>query len=419
MNGVVSTTELVLCLSEIADLVDPLLSDHHKRVAGIAYNLCGELGLTSSEQADITFAGALHDMGAISLDERLDALRFDFEEECGHSEKGWALLNTYKPFSGIASIVRFHHTPWDYGNCAGKDGDSIPRGSHILNLADRIAVSLKPGMGILEQSAAVRRRVYEARGKTFLPELVDVFLDISEKEYFWLDIETASLEGFLKAEPCRRGYALGDEDLLGLMKLFGRIIDFRSRFTATHSSGVAAVAEALAKNAGFGKEECSMMRTAGYIHDLGKLAVPAEILEKPSGLTKQEYDLIKGHAYFTDRVLRGVKGFETIREWGALHHERLDGRGYPFHLEAEQLSAGSRIMAVADVFVALTEDRPYRKGMPAERTRKVIKEMAHSGALDPEIVLMLDDLYHDINSIRVDAQHVAEKEYRDFACLCG
>lgn len=419
MNSVVSMTELVLCLAEIADLVNPLLSDHHKRVAGIAYNLCSELGLPPIEQADVTFAGMLHDVGAISIDERLDALRFDFEEGYGHSEKGWALLSTYKPFAGIASIVRFHHTPWDYGRCSGKDCGSIPLGSHILNLADRIAVSVKPGMGILEQAVEVRRKVSGARGKTFLPELVDVFLEISEKEYFWLDIESASLEGILKAEPFRRGYTLGDEDLLELVKLFGRIIDFRSRFTATHSSGVAAVAEVLAKNAGFGKEECSMMGAAGYIHDLGKLAVPAEILEKPSGLTKQEYSLIKTHSYFTDRVLRGVKGFETIREWGALHHERLDGKGYPFHLEAEQLSTGSRIMAVADVFVALTENRPYRRGLSPERTLKVIREMVRSGALDSEIVSMLDDLYHDINDIRVHAQYAAEREYRDFACLFG
>ena len=87
-----------------------------------------------------------------------------------------------------------------------------------------------------------------------MPELVDVFLEISEKEYFWLDIESASLEGILKAEPFRRGYTLGDEDLLELVKLFGRIIDFRSRFTATHSSGVAAVAEVLAKTLDLGKE---------------------------------------------------------------------------------------------------------------------------------------------------------------------
>ncbi len=416
MREEVSMTELVLCLSEIIDLVSPLLANHHKRVAGIAYNLCNELGLSELDKKDITFAGALHDVGGITVDERLDALQFDFEEEDGHPKKGCALLRTYEPFADIASIVRYHHTPWDFGKCGGNDPRDIPYGSHILHLADRIAVAVKPGRDILDQAHGVRRKINSGRNKKFLPELVDVFMDISEKEYFWLDISTASLGNFLKIDTCNRTYTLDDEHLLGLMQLFARIIDFRSRFTATHSGGVAAVAEAMAKGFGFCNKECNMMRIAGYIHDLGKLAVPVEILEKPTGLTNHEYNLIKTHAYFTDRVLRDVKGFEQIRKWGALHHERLDGGGYPFRLGADQLSTGSRIMAVADVFVALAEDRPYRKGMQPKEIRSLMRDMANNGALDTEIVELLEDTFDNINKIRIDAQYAAKMEYQGYTC---
>jgi HD-GYP domain-containing protein (c-di-GMP phosphodiesterase class II) len=414
MEKGISMTDLIMCLSDIVDMVSPLLSNHHRRVTCIAHHIGSELGLPPSRQAEIVLAGAVHDVGAISLEERVNALQFDFEEKSGHSEKGYLLLRSYKPFSEIASIVRFHHTPWDYGGCAGEDPGSIPYGSHLLYLADRVTVLVKEGRDILSQADCIRRRVSDARGKTFIPELVDAFLDVSEKEYFWLDMIAPFPERFLEVQSVRKNFALLDEDMLGLMELFSRIIDFRSRFTAFHSNGVAAVAEALAGHAGFCQEECSIMKISGYIHDLGKLAVPPEILEKSSKLTREEFNIIKSHTYYTDLALRRVKGFEQIRKWGALHHERLDGKGYPFSLKGDRIPQGSRIMAVADVFVALTEDRPYRKGMPPERAGQILRSMVGAGALDSRVVSILEDVYKDIDGIRIEAQQRAAKEYRDF-----
>lgn len=406
----ISTIDLVLCLSEAVDLISPIVANHHKYVACIAYQLSSELGLQDSEQKDITVAAALHDVGALSLAERLSPLNFDFEEERGHSERGYLLLNTYKPFSTAASLIRYHHAPWDNGKCIGVNSEKIPIGSHLLNLADRISVLIKANNNILGQTDEICKKITDLSGKIFVPELVDSFIKLSKKECFWLDIISGSLLTFIESKFSRDSLLEG-YDFLELIKLFSRIIDFRSHFTATHSSGVAASAKAISRFAGFTESDSETIEIAGYIHDLGKLAVPAEILEKPGKLSKEEYEIVRTHTYYTDLILSKVKDFDVIRSWGALHHERLDGKGYPFHFDGRQLSTGSRIMAIADVFVALSEDRPYRNGLCRDETLLIIENMANSFALDINLVQLVKENYDYINNCRSNAQNAVEKEY--------
>jgi len=131
------------------------------------------------------------------------------------------------------------------------------------------------------------------------------------------------------------------------------------------------------------------MRTAGYLHDLGKLSVPPAILEKMDKLSSKEWAILRGHTYYTFQILDVIGGPSHLSEWAAFHHERLDGNGYPFHRRADELTLGSRIMAVADVFTALTEDRPYRSGLPASETVSILEELTRDGGLDGDVVALL------------------------------
>jgi HD-GYP domain-containing protein (c-di-GMP phosphodiesterase class II) len=204
------------------------------------------------------------------------------------------------------------------------------------------------------------------------------------------------------------------DGLLGISQLFSRIIDFRSRFTATHSRGVAASAEALAMLMGFSAWECQLIRVAGNLHDLGKLAVPTEILEKSGQLTDAEYNLIKGHSFYTYHILEAIDELEIITAWAAFHHERLDGSGYPFQISGDQLSLPARIVAVADVFTAITEDRPYRVGMDPDQALSVLRKMAAEGALDKGVVGVLADNLGEVNLVRLRVQEDAHREYEEF-----
>jgi HD-GYP domain-containing protein (c-di-GMP phosphodiesterase class II) len=169
------------------------------------------------------------------------------------------------------------------------------------------------------------------------------------------------------------------DDVLQMARMFSHVIDFRSRFTATHSAGVAHTAGKLAELSGMSADEHKMMLIAGYLHDLGKLAVKNSILEKPSKLSINEFDVIRSHSFYTYKLLSGIEGFHTINQWASFHHEKLNGAGYPFHLKGEQIPFGSRVMTVADIFTAVIEHRPYRNGVDKQQVRGIFEKLVKNG----------------------------------------
>jgi HD-GYP domain-containing protein (c-di-GMP phosphodiesterase class II) len=408
----VNLFDLVMCLSDAIDLISPVTVNHHKQVAYIASHIAKKMGLSREEQNDLILASILHDVGMFSLEDRLDSIHFIFEETSTHPELGYLLLNTFQPFAEAANIVRFHHVYWSDRNKPKFTNKDIPLGSYILHLADRIAVLINKQEQILEQVPEIGKKINEHSGQMFMPELIKIFDNLSQKEYFWFDL----ISPLSRPTLYRRLNLIDQElDLNGLLA-FGKFvchgIDFKSRFTATHSSGLAAVAEALAELAGFSDKECRMMRAAGYFHDLGKLAVPKEILEKPGKLTGLEFNIMRTHAYHTYCILETTESLDLINMWASLHHERIDGTGYPFHYTGRDLPLGSRIMAIADVFTAITEDRPYRKSLDAEATLTILKDMADNMAIDAKIVTLLATNLMEIDSIRITAQRTALEEYQ-------
>ncbi len=410
-NFNVSLFDLTMCLSDAMDLVSPVVVDHHKKVALISDYFSEELGLSTEKRFITMLAALLHDNGAISLKERIDALTFELENPDKHSELGYMFLKGFPFYEEVANIIRHHHASYD----ETKTREEVPFESHIVHLADRISVLINEDQ-ILSQKAKVIEKIETKKGTTFAPEIVDAFLKVGERESFWLDIASYEV-GELLASRARIVPASIFLDINGLLEvgeLFRRVIDFRSAFTSTHSSGVATSAEVLADKIGFSKLECLQMRLAGYLHDLGKLAVPKEILEKPGKLTEEEYRVIKTHAYHTYRTLERLPDLQTVNKWGAFHHEKMDGKGYPFRYQGDDLNLGSRIMAVADVFTALTEDRPYRQGLKREKVEKILKEMVDQKALDGGVVTLLFKNYTEIDSLRKDVQKNSAEEYASY-----
>lgn len=200
----------------------------------------------------------------------------------------------------------------------------------------------------------------------------------------------------------------------GFSRLVCRIIDFKSEFTATHSSGVAAVGRSLASLVGFSRQECMMFEIAAYFHDLGKLAIPSEILEKRDRLTPTEWGVMRTHAYYTYQILNPIEVLNLAASRGSLHQERLDGSGYPFHIGEDDLPLGARIMAVADVFTGITENRPYRKGMTREEALGVLHGMEAKGEIDARLVSLLDTHYDAIRLALMEAQTQSVREYETF-----
>ena len=402
------------CLSDVMDWLSPALTSHHLQVTLLSFRIAEQLDWSRDGLNDLMMAAMLHDVGALSLSQRMETLSFEDQTGQRHAVTGAALLSQFGPLSQAAEIVKFHHVPWNDGNGLEHGGEKVPLGSHVFHLADRVTLLIDRNGEVLGQTDSILGRIREHVGTMFHPELADILFRLAANEYFWLDL-TSPLLGKVLARASRLGtIVLNNEELLSFANIFRRIIDFRSPFTATHSSGVAASAERLGRLAGLSADECLRIRIAGYLHDLGKLAIPTEIIEKKGSLTTEEYNVMRSHTFCTYRTLEQIDGLQDINRIGSFHHERLDGSGYPFHLKADEIETAARIMAVADVFTALTEDRPYRRGMPSEKVLAILLDHAANGKLDPKLVETVRQNYADMDAARAAAQSASVLEYRNF-----
>ncbi len=403
--------DLLSMVSNALDLVSPAVAGHHRRVGHIAARLAQTLGLDREECATLLSAGLLHDAGAFTLKNRLDALQFE-TEDAGHAEKGYRLLRKSPRLADAALLVRHHHTSWR------RRDPRLPLvtafQANLLCLADRVDTLIAHADGAPDRFA-IAERIKAHSGNLFAPGAVAVFEGLSRDKGFWAEVLAPDATGEAPPDlPAVHNPELGMDEFLEFAELIAQIIDFRSRFTATHSKGVAATSRHLAGSLGLDAQMQKLVYLAGLLHDLGKLAVPSEIIEKPGPLDAAEMEVMRRHAAVGNQLLRAVPGFGELADIAACHHERLDGSGYPFSYTGAQLSLPCRIMAVADVFTAITEDRPYRTGMDRDQSLKVLEDLAAGKLLDPDVVFAVKNEYDAVNEARIVGQETAHKEFRSF-----
>ena len=435
------TQDIAVSFRDLWGLVDSafgLMNDelhrHHQAVSYLAFHMAKAAGMPEQAQHLALQAAYLHDVGGIIDGGHVSLM--DVEAASQHFARlGANLLREFPAFAVLSVIVRHCQTPYRETRklrlpslkLPGIEKESLPREfaglaeklskvqitspmaiADIIHLADDVALMIKPDQPVLNQVPAILRSAQAGEGNSYAPAAVRTLEALANTEHTWFEL-AYNPERIM--DEVLMDHVVGVETTMQMAKLIAMVIDFRSPFTAMHSAGVAASARELALLCGMSALECEMMEIAGNLHDLGKIRTPSEILEKPGKLTDEEFNIIKEHAYFSDVLLSRVRGLEQIGKWAALHHEKLNGRGYPYHLKDEQIPVGSKIMAVADVFSAITEDRPYRKGMPQEKVKAILRENVERGDLSGVVVELLIDHFDQVNAAREKASHEAGRRY--------
>ncbi|MBI2961378.1 MAG: HD domain-containing protein, partial [Betaproteobacteria bacterium] len=410
-NVSINLLNLILSMSDAMDLASSELSQHQLRTAFVAWELGKVAALPPAAIDDVFIASLLHDIGALSLEDKIEVHRGESIDTERHCIVGERVLETLPLFGGPAKIVRFHHTPWHaLSDRAGKPYALL---SQIVQLADVLERAIDRQTYILHQHRGLASTISSLSGTVLSAEVVEIFESVSAREDFWLDLASPRLYSLLMRNGPSRSIEIDLALLTQISKLFRDIIDFRSRFTATHSSGVATSAGEISRLLGLTETESGMMEVAGNLHDLGKLAIPNSILNKPGPLDAKEAALMRQHTYFTYTVLNSIGGIPQIAEWAAFHHERLDGSGYPFHIGEKKLSIGARIMAVADLFTALAEDRPYRGGMDQKRVLSIMRDMRDRKFIDAIVFRVLEENYGEIHGLTQQKQAEAQQHYEE------
>ncbi len=384
--------QVVFALSDALDLVGVDDVAHGKRVGIMCAHCASVLGWSEAQQTLMFDLGMLHDIGVSSTQTHQHLLQeFDWPDSQAHAELGARLLGEFPPLAHLAEPIRYHHTRWDLLQQSVPGRLSLQQAlqANMVYLTDRVDTFAAPfyGRHLFDQIPHIQQRVRSVSGTYFAPELVEAFVEASRTEVFWLMLEPRAIQLFLQDQLGRGDNPpVGMRELRVLASIFSRIVDAKSEFTATHSLGVARLARFLADKMGLDTEHCDKLEVAGLLHDLGKLRVPDEILNKPGKLDAHERQIMNTHSFETYQILRKIDGFEEIALWAAYHHEEPGGSGYPFHVPEDKLSLEARILRVADIFQAMAQTRPYRSGMDAVQIQAFLLDLVRQGKLDAGVV---------------------------------
>ena len=408
-----SMRSLIGVLAKSMNLINPEVEGHHEMTAYLSYMLAKEMGCDTPMLHKVIYASLLHDIGAVASEEQQSVEELEAEAYT-IAAFGADMLRELDELKEIADIVEFCQC--GYATIMGAlelgqiKSATTAKLASVIHLADRATVMLDPHKRVLSQLNTMETLIAGYSGIEFDPEAVEALTHICRDEYVWFDL---FYDPWSVLDIAGLDIPVTLTETASLTRVMSKIVDYRSAFTAMHSAGVSASAASIAKFAGMDERDCLMMEIGGYLHDLGKLVVPKAILEKPGRLTDEEFNIIKEHPYYTTAILKNAEGFDKIAHWAGNHHEKLNGKGYPYHLTAADLELGDRIMSVADIFAAITETRPYRDGMNREQAMKVMNENVEYGSVDGDIVAILHDNYDAIDGIRDEISRERGKRYFD------
>jgi putative nucleotidyltransferase with HDIG domain len=381
--------QVVYALSDALDLVGIDDLAHGKRVGVMAAECAKVMGLPQEDVLFFFDLGLLHDIGVSNTGVHQHLVdEFDWADSQRHAIVGYDLLKDFAPLASMALPIRYHHSRWDLMLEQGVPSE-IAQKANLVFLVDRVDALAAPyyaGGHILQHRKDIQRQILELSGSYFSATLVAAFMAASSHEAFWLRLESNALGNYLD-EMLRVGqpYLASNAEFLRLAEIFSLIVDAKSPFTTTHSRGVAKVARRLAEYLNVSEDHCDKLEIAGLLHDLGKLRVPDGILEKPAKLDEFERMAMNAHSFETMQILMKIKGFEEISCWAAYHHEEPGGGGYPYGLDASNLPLEARILRVADIFQAMVQDRPYRKGLSREAVAAFMSDLQSRGSIDAQV----------------------------------
>jgi len=371
----INTRSIIEGLSYAIDIAEKSYLSHSKHVAYISVMIAKELKLSSKQQEELYYAALLHDIGASNS--------YIVKEHC---EVGRDIILKLPIKNIIADYVYYHH---EYFNGTGPfqlKGNEIPLLAQIICIANTFDIRFG-SVEVVNLEVINEIKVWLGDNKElFKPEILATFTNLMKKEYIFLDYFSNEFNDLSLKRIDVQGDNLDFEGVEKFAYAFSRIIDMRSRFTYEHSIGIADLIIKITVRLGYDNEIQNEMYIAALLHDIGKLAISNDIIEKKGRLNEEERYEINKHTYYTRWILEHIDGFENITNYASNHHEKLNGNGYPFHLVGDEIGELDRVMAICDIYQALTEDRPYRNTIPLEKVWSIIDEMVNDNELDGILV---------------------------------
>ena len=374
---------LLEALTSVMGSAKGYLRDHGPMVAMLSSHLGRELGLSKEECSELFFGAILSDMGMVGLAEDAwenptPALSPDVRERVQrHPQRSEERVRGVPHLQDLAPLLRHHHEWWDgSGYPDGLSGQVIPLGARILRLADTVAAlgQQRPHRAALGPEA-ITEVVKTGLGKEFAPDVGECFLTLQRSGSLPLFDKESYRHTVMRAAESLLPEEVSPLSTSQLLTIIANLIDAKDPYTAGHSRRVAVLSVAVAEQLDLDAHTRSALWAGGYLHDLGKLAVPLRVLAKSGRLTEEEFAFIRAHPSDGAEILEGIPTLQHLTTGVRYHHEKWDGSGYPEGLSGDRIPLVAQIMAVCDAYDAMTSTRAYRNSRDPEFARgEVAKE---------------------------------------------
>jgi HD-GYP domain-containing protein (c-di-GMP phosphodiesterase class II) len=302
-----------------------------------------------------------------------------------HCEVGQMLARRIGLGDSVLHALGHSFERWDgKGLPNGIAGEEIPPSCRVAIVARDFEL-LNRFWGAEAATDILRKR----KGKAYDPRVLDAALEQGFR--LLSEIEEGSLwDAVVEAEP-GLPLTIDDDQLENVLAAFAHFTDLKSPFLHGHSTGVAKLAASAASVNQGSQADSKLLRRAGLVHDLGRVAVPSGIWNKNRSLSDEEWERVRLHPYYTERILVRCHPLKGLAEVASSHHERMDGSGYHKGIRAPSLSAEARLLATADVFHAMTESRPHRDALSVTAAAEELERACSEGSMDvPCVRAVLD-----------------------------
>jgi HD-GYP domain-containing protein (c-di-GMP phosphodiesterase class II) len=384
---------LIKSIATALDIVEGSLlgasTNHGKRIAVLCAKMGKALGKTTEEITALAVCALLHDN---ALTEYIFSERTGADHDPAmkkHCEFGQRNVDALCLKTNVKDFILYHHERADGEGPFGIREGEGPLEAELIAIADSIDVAWHLQRLEPEQLPTIRNIIVKETGKHYSRIAAETMLKILDLPVF-LSLKDNVIKQTAADSLSPWTVDIQTETIFGLAGFVARIIDYKSVFTRKHSTQIANRAWLMGKHYRYEPQELAELYLAASLHDLGKLAIPSDILEKPGRLSGEEFDIIKEHILITWQLLSDIEGFETICQWASNHHEKLDGSGYPFGKKASELDFNSRLLTCLDLYQAISEERPYHSGRNHADTMRILYEMADKGKIDEDITKGLD-----------------------------
>lgn len=380
--------------------VDPRVVGHGERVAYIAQKLLKRRDAGKRERQDIMLLGLMHDIGAYKTEEIDRMLEFENGRVSEHAAYGYLYLKNLSPLSSQAEAILYHHLPY---RSLPRVKCCCPDLACVLSLSDRIDMGLFYGKGGFESSLVAEK------GKRFSPQMVDLFFQVQAEEDIVGKLKSGAYRKEVEDLTEQFTFSVAEKQMV--LQMIAYAIDFRSEHMVLHTAATVSVSVAIARQLRLSSEETEQLYYGALLHDIGKVATPVEILEKPGRLTGPEMEIMKQHVVISGEILDGLV-WPSVCRMAVRHHEKMDGSGYPLGLRGEELSQSERIVAVADIISALIRKRSYKEEMGKEEVVRILEQMRDTGKICPMVTREVLDHYDNILSDAEKSSHEITRIYR-------